>query len=98
MINFLPLSLAVAPSNTVTNTRQIGVKHNIQINKGSRGYGFGIASRDVTTDDKNTPIYVKNINHEGPAFQDGRLRLGDRILEVCGHEISSPTESEVSHV
>ena len=79
----LSLSLLVAPSNTVTNTRLIGVKHTININKGSRGYGFGIASRDVTTDDKSTPIYVKNIVHEGPAFQDGRLRIGDRLLEVC---------------
>ena len=73
----------VAPSNTVTNTRQIGVKHTIQITKGPRGYGFGIASRDVTTDNKNKPIYVKNIVHDGPAFQNGRLRLGDRVLEVC---------------
>lgn len=78
-----PTPSTVASPNTVTNTRLIGVKHTIQITRGSRGYGFGIASRDVTTDNKNTPIYVKNIVHEGPAFQDGRLRLGDRILMVC---------------
>ena len=59
------------------------MKHAIQITRGPRGYGFGIASRDVATDDKNQPIYVKSISHEGPAFQDGRLKIGDRILEVC---------------
>ena len=28
------------------------------------------------------PIYIKNITKDGPAFKDGRLRLGDRLLKV----------------
>ena len=68
--------------NTVTNTRQIGVKHAIELKKGPRGFGFGLTSRDVSTSDNDCPVYVKAVHSDGPAFHDGRLRIGDRILEV----------------
>ena len=68
--------------NTVTNTRQIGVKHAIELKRGPRGFGFGLTSRDVSTSDNDRPVYVKSIHSDGPAFHDGRLRIGDRILEV----------------
>ena len=70
------------PSNTLTNTRQIGTKHSIELSKGTRGFGLGLASRDVSTDDQSQPIYIKSITTDGPAFVDGRLKIGDRILEV----------------
>ena len=70
----------------VTNTRQIGMKYTIQIPRGQKGtFGFGLSSRDVATNDQDIPIYVKFINPDGPAFQDGRLKIGDRILEVRSH-------------
>ena len=59
------------------------MRHQIELQRGERGLGFGLASRDITTNDRDQPIYVKFIHSEGPAFQDGRLKLGDRILEVC---------------
>ena len=70
------------PSNTITNTRQIGTKHIIELKKGARGFGFGLTFRDVSTDDQSQPVYVKSILTHGPAFLDGRLMVGDRILEV----------------
>jgi hypothetical protein len=70
-------------SNVFTNTRQIGMKHTIIINRSPTGtFGFGLSSRDVTTKDNDQPIYIKSITTGGPAFIDGRLRLGDRLLEV----------------
>lgn len=75
------------PSTSVTNTRQIGVKHTITLSKGPRGLGFGLTSRDVATDDSSQPIYIKSITTDGPAFVDGRLVIGDRLLEVNGCDI-----------
>ena len=73
-------------SNVLTNTRQIGVKHTIGISRGTQGtFGFGLTSRDVSTNEEDHPIYVKSITSQGPAFHDGRLRIGDRILEVNYH-------------
>lgn len=87
---FSPLlsSPAASPSNTVsatlTNTRQLGVKHVIIITRSSKNgtFGFGLSSRDVFTNEEDHPIYIKSITSNGPAFQDGRLKLGDRLLEV----------------
>lgn len=84
------VSILVAPSAappqaaslTLTNTRQIGVKHHISLKKSGRGYGLGLTSRDVHTDQKGQPVYVKSIHQGSSAYQDGRLRIGDRILEV----------------
>lgn len=77
-------SSTVSPSAqpSFTNTRQIGVKHTIQLQKGTSGLGFQITSRDVSTVESSQPIYVKHIATGGPAFTDGRLKLGDRLLEV----------------
>lgn len=77
-----PAAPSQAASLARTNTRQIGARHSIKIQRGSKGFGFGLTSRDVRTDDHNQMVYVKSVHHEGPAYQDGRLRIGDRILEV----------------
>ena len=70
---------------TNTNTRQIGVKHTITLLKPtpSTSLGFGVTSRDVMTDNQNIPFYVKNITPGTPAFNDGRLKMGERLLQVC---------------
>jgi len=83
------------PSNTLTNTRQIGTKHSIELSKGTRGFGLGLASRDVSTDDQSQPIYIKSITTDGPAFVDGRLKIGDRILEVNGVSVTGMSQPEV---
>ena len=91
-----PPATANAPLLTsVTNTRLIGVRHKIELQRGERGLGFGLSSRDVLTNDSDHPIYVKCIHSEGPAFQDGRLKLGDRILEVSIHTV---THTHTQHI
>lgn len=50
---------------------------------GTEGLGFSITSRDVTIGG-SAPIYVKNILPRGAAIQDGRLKAGDRLIEVSG--------------
>lgn len=50
---------------------------------GPEGLGFSITSRDVPISG-SAPIYVKNILPRGAAIHDGRLKAGDRLLEVGG--------------
>ena len=70
-------------STSITNTRQLGTKKTIELTRGTKGtFGFGLASRDVATNTDEIPVYVKSISSGGPAFQDGRLKIGDRVLEV----------------
>ncbi|XP_046564857.1 LOW QUALITY PROTEIN: partitioning defective 3 homolog [Haliotis rubra] len=78
--------------NTLTNTRKIGRKIQIQLQKGALGLGFSITSRDNPTGE--SPIYIKNILVKGAAVQDGRLKPGDRLLEVNGMEMTGKSQSE----
>ncbi|KAK2858660.1 hypothetical protein Q5P01_003280 [Channa striata] len=71
-----------------------GRKFNIQLQKGPEGLGFSITSRDVAIGDV-APIYVKNILPRGAAIQDGRMKAGDRLLEVSGVDLNGKTQEEV---
>ncbi|XP_041102877.1 partitioning defective 3 homolog isoform X5 [Polyodon spathula] len=76
------------------NTKKIGRRLNIQLKKGPEGLGFSITSRDVPIGG-SAPIYVKNILPRGAAIQDGRLKAGDRLLQVNGVDLNGKTQEEV---
>jgi partitioning defective protein 3 len=57
------------------------MKIEIDLKKGPLGLGFSVTSRDNMTAG-DIPIYIKNILPKGAAIQDGRLKPGDRLLEV----------------
>lgn len=81
------LSSSVSPEtpvnlNALTNTRRIGNKIHIVLKKGPLGLGFSVTSRDNPTSG-DCPIYIRNILPKGAAVQDGQLRPGDRLLQVC---------------
>ncbi|KAF5272242.1 hypothetical protein FQA39_LY01324 [Lamprigera yunnana] len=75
------------------NTRRIGRKIEIELVKGPHGLGFSITTRDNPAGG-NCPIYIKNIIPKGAAVEDGRLKIGDRLLEVNGIEMTGKTQSE----
>ncbi|KAI1891400.1 hypothetical protein AGOR_G00143430 [Albula goreensis] len=75
-------------------SKKVGRKLNIQLKKGPEGLGFSITSRDVPIGG-SAPIYVKNILPRGAAIQDGRLKAGDRLLEVNGVDLNGRTQEEV---
>ncbi|XP_008566942.1 PREDICTED: partitioning defective 3 homolog isoform X3 [Galeopterus variegatus] len=92
---------APTPQNVFTtnvssgyNTKKIGKRLNIQLKKGTEGLGFSITSRDVTIGG-SAPIYVKNILPRGAAIQDGRLKAGDRLIEVNGVDLAGKSQEEV---
>ncbi|XP_050310493.1 partitioning defective 3 homolog isoform X3 [Anthonomus grandis grandis] len=75
------------------NTRKIGRKIDIELIKGPRGLGFSITTRDNPAGG-NCPIYIKNIIPEGAAVEDGRLKIGDRLLQVNDEEMTGKSQSE----
>ncbi|KAG7168127.1 Partitioning defective 3-like [Homarus americanus] len=78
-----------------SNTRKLGRKVTVHLTKGSHGLGFSITTRDNPAGGE-APIYIKNILPKGAAIEDGTLRIGDRLLEVNGVEVTGRSQSEVA--
>nr|XP_057915316.1 partitioning defective 3 homolog isoform X5 [Doryrhamphus excisus] len=85
--------ISTTPSNS-SYVKGRGRTFTIQLKKGPEGLGFSITSRDVPVGG-SAPIYVKNILPRGAAIQDGRLKAGDRLLEVGGVDLNGKTQEEV---
>ncbi|XP_053876919.1 partitioning defective 3 homolog isoform X7 [Malaclemys terrapin pileata] len=88
-----PQKVLTSTTNSGYNTKKIGKRLNIQLRKGTEGLGFSITSRDVPIGG-SAPIYVKNILPRGAAIQDGRLKAGDRLIEVNGVDLTGKTQEE----
>uniref|UniRef100_A0A671MC41 Partitioning defective 3 homolog n=1 Tax=Sinocyclocheilus anshuiensis TaxID=1608454 RepID=A0A671MC41_9TELE len=84
----------LSPTPTTGFTKKVGRRLGIQLRKGPEGLGFSITSRDVPLG-SSAPIYVKNILPRGAAIQDGRLKAGDRLLEVNGVDLNGRGQEEV---
>ncbi|XP_022248500.1 partitioning defective 3 homolog isoform X4 [Limulus polyphemus] len=91
----IPSSVPISHKNIplTSNTRKIGRKIPIQLTKGPDGFGFSITTRDNPAGG-NCPIYIKNILPKGAAIEDGRLKPGDRLLEVNGIEMTGLSQTE----
>ncbi|XP_070149838.1 partitioning defective 3 homolog [Polyergus mexicanus] len=76
------------------NTRKIGRMIEIELIKGTNGLGFSVTTRDNPAGG-HCPIYIKNILPKGAAVEDGRLRPGDRLLEVNNKEMTGKSQAEV---
>ncbi|XP_072307285.1 partitioning defective 3 homolog [Eucyclogobius newberryi] len=81
-----------AATNSYMKTK--GRRFNVQLKKGQEGLGFSITSRDVPIGG-SAPIFVKNILPRGAAIEDGRLKAGDRLLEVSGVDLNGKSQEEV---
>ncbi|XP_055523092.1 partitioning defective 3 homolog isoform X2 [Wyeomyia smithii] len=76
------------------NTRKPGKRIEITLKKGINGLGFSVTTRDNQAG-RQCPIYIKNILSKGAAVEDGRLKPGDRLLEVDGVPMTGKSQSEV---
>ncbi|XP_042541910.1 partitioning defective 3 homolog isoform X8 [Dipodomys spectabilis] len=90
----VPQNVFSSSASSGYNTKKVGKRLNIQLKKGTEGLGFSITSRDVTIGG-SAPIYVKNILPRGAAIQDGRLKAGDRLIEVNGVDLAGKSQEEV---
>ncbi|XP_064456727.1 partitioning defective 3 homolog isoform X3 [Ornithodoros turicata] len=77
----------------VANTRKLGRRVPIKLVKGPEGLGFSVTTRDNPAGG-NCPIYIKNILPHGAAIDDGRLRPGDRLLQVNGVEMTGKSQTD----
>ena len=83
-----------APALQVANTRKLGRRIEISLKKGVHGLGFSVTTRDNPAGG-HCPIYIKNVLPKGAAVEDGRLKPGDRLLEVDGVPMTGKTQTEV---
>ncbi|XP_055303490.1 partitioning defective 3 homolog isoform X3 [Sitodiplosis mosellana] len=81
----------------MANKRKIGRKIEIELCKGPQGLGFSVTTRDHQTGGDSL-IYIKKILSVGAAIEDGRLRPGDRLLEVDGVTMTGKSQSEVVEI
>jgi len=68
-------------------------KYHIRLQKDTSGLGCTITTRDNPAASNNA-IYIKTILPRGPAIIDGRLRQGDRLLEVNGIDMTGVSQEE----
>lgn len=87
-------AMSSVPSLQSANTRRIGRKIEIIMCKGPQGLGFSVTTRDNPAGG-HCPIYIKKILSFGAAIEDGRLRPGDRLLEVDGVPMTGKSQDEV---
>lgn len=79
------------------NTRKLGKLIEMQLKKGANGLGFSVTTRDNPAGG-HCPIYIKNIMPKGAAVEDGRLKPGDRLLEVDNILMTGKSQAEVVNI
>ena len=63
----------------------------VELGRGARGFGFSIrGGREF----QSMPLFVLRIAVDGPAAADGRLRVGDQIIEINGNNTKNMTHAE----
>ncbi|KAF0289188.1 Partitioning defective 3 [Amphibalanus amphitrite] len=95
----VPVSLSSRTQNVImtSNTRKLGRRMTVSLMKGAAGLGFSVTTRDNPAGG-HAPVYVKNILPKGAAIEDGRLRPGDRLLEIDGSEVTGLSQQQVVQV
>uniref|UniRef100_A0A0P5MJT4 Membrane-associated guanylate kinase, WW and PDZ domain-containing protein n=1 Tax=Daphnia magna TaxID=35525 RepID=A0A0P5MJT4_9CRUS len=63
----------------------------VELSRGTRGFGFSIrGGREF----HNMPLFVLRIADNGAAAQDGRLRVGDQLIEINGISTKNMTHAD----
>ena len=81
----------IKPTSMVGVTRGLGAIFFVELEKGMGGLGFGIKSRDTAADGMTYPHFVSSLKLGGVAQADGRLKVGDLLLEVNDTDVTSLT-------
>eukprot|EP00042_Codosiga_hollandica_P034478 m.241308 g.241308 ORF g.241308 m.241308 type:complete len:1061 (-) comp54421_c0_seq1:287-3469(-) len=66
------------------------ILHEFRLTKGTTGLGFSIAGGiDDPVEDGDSSIYITHIAPGGTADLDGKLKVGDRLIEVDDHKLDN---------
>ncbi|KAG8199747.1 hypothetical protein JTE90_000841, partial [Oedothorax gibbosus] len=90
--NFLANVLLHKGTPGHSSIRKVGRRILVHLTKGPEGLGFSITSKDPNN---SPPFFIKNILPAGAAVDDGRLKTGDKLLEVNKLDVSNLTQNEV---
>ncbi|XP_078656443.1 multiple PDZ domain protein-like isoform X10 [Branchiostoma floridae x Branchiostoma belcheri] len=72
-----------------------GELHIVELQKGERGLGLSLAgNRDRT----QTSVFVVGVAPDGAAAEDGRIQVGDELLEINGEVLYGRTHHMASQV
>ncbi|KAM6105872.1 FERM and PDZ domain-containing protein 2 [Pterocles gutturalis] len=83
------------PSPSETNSKEI---YTVELVKEDGTFGISVTG-GINTSVRHGGIYVKSIIPRGPADKDGRIKIGDRLLEVDGISLCGITHKQaVEHL
>eukprot|EP00057_Strongylocentrotus_purpuratus_P007667 XP_011662141.1 PREDICTED: multiple PDZ domain protein [Strongylocentrotus purpuratus] len=72
-----------------------GELHAIELNKGDRGLGLSLAGNK---DRSKTSVFVVGVNPAGAAGKDGRILIGDEVLEINGIKVFGHSHQNASSI
>ncbi|GFY73103.1 membrane-associated guanylate kinase, WW and PDZ domain-containing protein 1 [Trichonephila inaurata madagascariensis] len=94
------ITLTIGPpqddTSSTTSTSQRGEDfdeqyHAIELHRGTKGFGFSIRGGKEF---QNMPLFVLRIAENGPAHLNGKLMVGDQIIEINGKNTKNMTHAE----
>lgn len=62
----------------------------VELDRGPKGFGFSIHGGQEFG---AMPLFVLRIAEDGPAARDGRLRIGDQLMEINGRSTKEMTHA-----
>uniref|UniRef100_A0A0R3RNA8 PDZ domain-containing protein n=1 Tax=Elaeophora elaphi TaxID=1147741 RepID=A0A0R3RNA8_9BILA len=68
---------------------------NVELNRGPKGFGFSIRGGQEFD---SMPLFVLRIAEDGPAALDGRLKVGDQLMEINGQSTRGMTHSNAIQI
>lgn len=93
-------NLAAAGGEAAIKVGDLHTELIVEFARGSSGYGFSFrGGTDCVDDNSGDPnIYIATINSGGAADMDGRLIVGDRIIEANGTRLMEVRHDTVTEV
>lgn len=67
----------------------------VELNRGPKGFGFSIRGGQEFD---AMPLFVLRIADDGPAAADGRLRVGDQLMEINGQSTKGMTHANAIQI
>ncbi|CAG7721513.1 unnamed protein product [Allacma fusca] len=83
------------PFNSSTLTENMEQVFSVHLTRGARGFGFSIRGGKEF---QNMPLFVLRLAEDGPASVDGRMQVGDQILQINGITTQGMTHSQAIHI